>query len=129
MICQQKSNYIVEKVVFYFLFLLSMGGCMSNKKLIEQARSDIDGVNCLIKLEEKLKENHCSRLEVNRRRHEVMIRCLKVDRERKNFWDTWWFRISSSMLQIHPDQIQQVKEHTICIDPQFRIEAYPPEKK
>ena len=114
--------------MFNFLFLLALNGCMTTKKQIEEARNEIDGVDCLLKIEQKLKENHCARLEVNRKQHEVLIRCLKVDRDRKNIWDTWWFRISSSILKIHPDQIEQIENHTICIDPQFRIEAYPPEK-
>ena len=114
--------------MFNFLFILTLGGCMTTKKQIEEARNEIDGVDCLIKLEAKFRESHCTRLEVKRGRHEIMIRCKKTDRDRKNFWDTWWFRMSSSMLQIHPDQIEQVENHTICIDPQVRIEAYPPEK-
>ena len=110
------------------LFLLIFSGCMTNKKMIAQARRAIDGADCLVKFEKKLKENHCFNIEVDRRQHEVVIRCKKPNNQRENFWDTWWFRLSPSMLQIHPDQVDQVEEHTICLDPQFRIEAYPPEK-
>ena len=108
-----------------FLFLLSFSGCMTNKKLLAQAKASIDGTNCLAKLEEKLKDNQCRRLEVVEREYEILVRCKKPNNQRKNFWDTWWFRISSSMLDIDAEQLPLVEEHTICIDARFRIEAYP----
>ena len=112
----------------YLVLTLLLSGCMTTKKNIEKARTDIGASDCLRGLEAKLRENHCSRLEVSRARHEVSIRCMKVDRERKNLWDTWWFRISPSTLKIHPSQIETVEQHTICHDGQVRIEAYPPEE-
>ena len=118
----------VGEYMLNLLFLIMIGGCVSNKKILEEARESIDGSDCLLKLEEKLIANGCKNLEVNRRKHEVLIRCKKVDNQRNNVWDTWWFRLSPSILKIHPDQLKTVEEHTICIDPRFRIEAYPPEK-
>jgi len=113
--------------MFSFLFLLTLGGCMTTKMQIEEARKEIGGADCLAKLEEKLKKAHCTHLEIGGGKYEITIRCKKIDKERKNIWDTWWFRLSSSIFEIHPDQVEQVEKHTICIDPQFRIEAYPPE--
>ena len=111
----------------YFLILL-LAGCVSNQKKIEIAKAEIDGANCLIKLEKKLLENHCKRINIRRGMNFAYIQCDKIDRERENFWDTWWFKITRSDIEIHSDDIEQVEKHTICIDPQFRIEAYPPEK-
>jgi len=119
------TNYSQEINVFKFLFLLMFSGCMTNKKMLAQAKASIDGSNCLAKLEEKLRDNHCGRLEVVRKEHEILVRCKKPDNQRKNFWDTWWFRISSSMLDIDAEELLLIEEHTICIDARFRIEAYP----
>ena len=111
--------------MFNFLFLLSFSGCMTNKKMIEKARNEIGGVDCLIKLEKKFLENHCTSLDIHRERYYFLVRCKKTNKERKNFWDSWWFRISSIGLEIHPDYLANIEEHTICTDARFRIEAYP----
>lgn len=111
-----------------FLFIILMAGCVSNQKKIEMARAEIDGSNCLIKLEKKLLEHQCRYIDVKRGMDFAYVRCKKVDRERENFWDTWWFKITGSDIEIHSDDIEEVENHTICIDPQFRVEAYPPEK-
>ena len=113
----------------YLILTLLLSGCMTTKKKIEMAKIEIGASDCLRGLEAKLVENHCSRLEVNRTRHEVSIRCLKVDRQRKNLWDSWWFRISPSTLKVHPAQVKVVEQHTICHDGHVRIEAYPPEEQ
>ncbi len=114
--------------MFNLLFLLTLGSCMTTNKQIEKARGVMGGVDCLVRLEKKLRKSHCSQLEVKRGMHQMVLRCKKVDRDRKNIWDTWWFRLSSSILEIHPDLIEEIEKHTICIDAQVRIEAYPPEK-
>ena len=58
---------------------------------------------------------------------EFIFRCQKPDRFRKNFWDTWWFRLTSTGREWTPEKIDTVREHTICIDGRYRLEAYPPE--
>ena len=100
---------------------------MTAKKELERAKIEIGASDCLKGLELRLLENHCTKLQVTRGKHEVTVRCMKVDTQRKNFWDTWWFRITSSTLRVHPAQMDQVERHTICHDGQVRIEAYPPE--
>ena len=110
-----------------FLFILLMSGCMSNKRMLNGAKNYMNGVNCYKKIERKLDDNHCTNLEIYRDDVQVVFRCMKVDRERKNIWDTWWFRITSPLLRIPPELILKIEEHTICIDAQIRLEAYPPE--
>ena len=114
--------------MFYFLFLLSMFSCMSNKKQLEIAKKQIYS-NCLEGVEIKLMENGCNNIEYFRGRDQFVFRCQRPDRMRKNFWDTWWFRLTSSIKEWPEEVINEVRHHTICIDGQYRIEAYPPEKK
>ena len=111
-----------------FLFILLLSGCAMTNKKLEKARFEIGASNCLKALENKLKNSHCTRLVVSRTKQDMTVRCLKVDRYRRDFWDTWWFRISPSSLKIHPTQVEEVEQHTICHDGNVRIEAYPPEK-
>ena len=114
--------------MFNFLFLLSIGGCMSNKRQLEMAKEQIYG-NCLEEIEIKLMEAGCDNVEFFRGREQFVFRCQRPDRMRKNFWDTWWFRLTSSIKQWPDELIAEVKHHTICIDGLHRLEAYPPENK
>jgi len=93
--------------------------------MIKKAKREFGTTDCIAKLERKLHENKCHDIDVVQRQQEVLIRCKKSDDQRKNFWDSWWFRITSIGLKIHPEQLLQIKEHTICTDVRFRIEAYP----
>ena len=115
--------------MFSFLFAILMTGCMTNKRMLTHARSDLNNYNCLKQIEKKLKDNHCVRLEEYKDNIQVVVRCDKPDMRRKNLWDKWWFRMTSSTLQFPPELIVQVEEHTICIDSQIRLEAYPPKEE
>jgi len=112
--------------MFSILFLLTLNSCMTNKKMLEQAEMSLGGIDCLSKVENKLKENHCRNIEVYRGIDSIVFRCKKVKRERKNLWDSWWFRLSPSIKEYSSLELPAIQEHTICIDARFRIEAYPP---
>ncbi len=114
--------------MFNLMFVLLLSGCMTNKKMIENAREYMSGINCLKRLERKLEDNQCTKLEIFRERDQVVFRCHKIEKYKKNLWDTWWFRLTSSGRKFKPEDLVAVEAHTICIDPQFRIEAYPPEE-
>lgn len=114
--------------MFYFLMLLTTTGCMTNKKMLEKAKTQIIG-QCLDEIEIKLMKNGCPNIEYFRRPQQFVFRCEKPDVRRSNFWDTWWFRLTSSGLKWPADKLPEVEEHTICIDGRFRLEAYPPEEE
>ena len=98
---------------------------MSTKKQLEQHKNVLLGY-CLEEIELKLKESGCYNIEHYKTNTEYVFRCSKPDVHRKNFWDTWWFRLTSSGKKWTPEKIGKIKEHTICIDGRFRLEAYPP---
>ena len=110
------------------LFLLLFTSCMTNKKQLEIAKTQIYGI-CLEEIEIKLMENGCDNVEYFLGRDQFVFRCQRPDRMRKNFWDTWWFRITSSIKEWPEEVINEVRHHTICIDGRHRLEAYPPENK
>ena len=113
--------------MFNFLFIAIISSCTpSNKKMLERAEAYIGGTDCLANVERILKENHCPNIEVYVGEDNVVFRCQKVNRERKNLWDSWWFRVSSSIKEYSELELPAIEEHTICIDAQVRIEAYPP---
>ena len=56
---------------------------------------------------------------------EVVVRCYKDADKRGKFWDNWVFRISHANLQVNPESYTQISKHTICVDQNIRIEAYP----
>lgn len=99
---------------------------MSNKRMLIHAKNHLSNYNCFKQIEGKLKDNHCVRLEVYKDGAQVVFRCNKPDRMRRNLWDTWWFRITSPILRLPPELILEIEKHTICIDSQIRLEAYPP---
>ena len=108
--------------------MLTIGSCATNKKLLSEARSALSGFSCLERVEARLKESKCHNIEIYRGTDSIVFRCHKPDIKRENFWDTWWFRLTSSMNKFEPKKLPIVEKHTICIDPQHRIEAYPPEE-
>ena len=111
-----------------FLLLLALTGCMTNKKMLNNAKNHMNNINCLKKIEKKFFENQGPNIEVYKERNLIVFRCKKPDIKRKNFWDTWWFRITSPILKIPPELALEIEQHTICIDSQIRLEAYPPEE-
>ena len=48
--------------MFYFLMLLTTTGCMTNKKMLEKAKTQIIG-QCLDEIEIKLMKNGCPNIE------------------------------------------------------------------
>jgi hypothetical protein len=110
------------------LLIMLFSGCLTNKKQLDIARTEIIG-QCLDRIEEKLQNSGCPNIEYFKSQGVLVFRCKKPDVHRENFWDTWWFRLTSSILEWPEDKIQEVEEHTICIDGRFRLEAYPPEDK
>jgi len=112
-----------------FLFILLFSGCVSNKKMLKDAREYMSNVSCLSRLERKLEDNQCTKLEIFRGRDQVVFRCHKIEKYKKNLWDTWWFRLTSTGKKFDSEKLPTIEAHTICIDPQYRIEAYPPEEE
>ena len=110
------------------LFALLFAGCITTKKQIEHARGQIIG-QCLEKIQAKLLENNCNNIEYYRGHDQFVFRCEKVDKMRKNMWDTWWFRLTSSIKEWPPEKLAIIEQHTICTDGLHRLEAYPPEKE
>ena len=111
-----------------FLLITLLSGCMTHKKQLEWAKTQVIG-QCLDSVQEKLIDNGCPNVEYFRGKNVYVFRCKKPDVQRKNFWDTWWFRLTSSGLKWPEDIIKEVEDHTICIDGRFRLEAYPPVKE
>ena len=102
---------------------------MTNKKMLSDAREVLSNINCLERVELKLKKNRCYNIEIYRGYDNVIFRCQKPNMKRKNFWDTWWFRLTSSSNKFEPKKLPIIEKHTVCFDSQYRIEAYPPEEK
>ena len=115
------------KFLFIIMLLSPVPSCVSHKKLLNDASVQITG-QCLDKLEQKFRENNCFSLEVYREKDQVVFRCDKIDKKRKNFWDKWWFILTRSGRNWPPELLNKVNKHTICIDGRYRLEAYPPEK-
>jgi len=113
--------------IFFIGALLN--GCMSNKHMLKDAREELNGFNCLERLETKLLESKCHSIRSYRGPNSIIFRCHKADIKRENLWDTWWFRLTSSLNKFDPKKLPIVDKHTICLDSQIRIEAYPPEEE
>jgi len=110
-----------------FLSFMFLSSCMTNKRQLELHKNSLIGY-CLEEIELKLKQNHCHSVNYRKSPTEYIFRCQKPDRYRNNFWDTWWFRLTSSGKKLPPEKEEQIRQHTICIDGRFRLEAYPPSK-
>lgn len=108
------------------LYLLLLMGC-AKKSMVQMARSAFTNQNCVKTLETYMRSAGCSNIQVQQRQHELVLRCQKPDNERKNIWESHWFRISPSFLNIAQEQKAEIESHTICKDEMHRLEAYPPE--
>ena len=115
--------------MFNFLFVMLMSGCMTNKRMLTHAKRDLNNYNCLKQIERKFEDNQCFRLEVYKDGVQVVFRCRKPDMKRRNLWDKWWFRITSPTMRLPPELILQIEAHTICLDSEIRLEAYPPKEE
>ena len=108
------------------LYLLLLIGC-AKKSMVQMARSAFTNENCVKTLEVYMRSADCSGVEVVQRQNEIVLRCQKPNSERKSIWESYWFRISPSFLNIADEQKAEIESHTICKDEMHRLEAYPPE--
>ena len=108
----------------YLLFLLSLMGC-PKRHLIKEARSAFTNEHCVKTLEVYMRNAKCEDVYLKKEPSAIIIKCKKEE-ESVSIWDRYWFRISPSFLKIEPKQLEEVERHTVCIDKQHRIEAYPP---
>ena len=108
------------------LYLLLLMGC-AKKNMVQMARSAFTNENCVKTLETYMRSAGCSGVKIIQRQNELVLRCQKPDSERKNIWESHWFRISPSFLNIAEEQKAEIESHTICKDEMHRVEAYPPE--
>ena len=109
----------------WLLLIMGIAGC-PKKDLVKEARSAFTNQNCARTLETYVRSAGCESVTTINRPMEVLFRCEKPDSKRGKVWDNYWFRISPSNLIIYTEQLPEVERHTICIDEQHRIEAYPP---
>ena len=83
--------------------------------------------NCLLALKQKLEDNGCVELNyITQDYSDALVRCHKKDIDRRNIWDTNWFRMSPIGMVYASPEAEFVKEHTICVDNIWRIESYDP---
>ena len=107
------------------LFLLTLG-CVKQDRLLSSAKYAFNDNNCLKTLEAYVRSAGCPEIFLEQRENEILFRCKKPDNERGKFYDNYWFRISPSSLVPHEDVADEIEAHTICLDDNNRLEAYPP---
>ena len=110
------------------LTFLFANGC-AKKSVQNSAEKHFEGqTNCLTPLQENMRKAECPKLSFRHLGpHDIMIRCVKDDADRGEFWDNYIFRISSAKLVYSPEDQALIDKHTLCIDAGIRVEAYPPE--
>ena len=87
----------------------------------------MDNENCLLSLKQKLEENNCIELSyLTKDYSDSLLRCNKDELDRRNIWDTNWFRVSPIEVVYTPIEAAFIEEHTICVDNIWRIESYEP---
>ena len=97
------------------------------KDMVLAAKTAFTNENCVRTLKAYMQSSGCPEIKVYERNFEIILRCEKPDEKRGQVWDQYWFRITPAALEIDFKQNPEVEQHTICIDSQHRIEAYPPE--
>ena len=113
------------------IFILFFASCMtSTRSYIKIARGAFPkGLDCGETMKSELAKSGCVKLLVDESSsNSAVIRCLKNDKDRGKFWDNWTFRITSAKIQLDPESFVEIRQHTICIDKNIRVEAYPPER-
>ena len=112
-----------------FMILLMLAGC-AKQGLINKAKNHFVGTDdCISTLKKRMEREECTSFEAKSGIAATLIRCYKPDKNRGRFWDNYIFRISSAKARISQDQLKQIEKHTICIDRNVRIEAWPPRKQ
>ena len=115
-------RYLQLIVVALFMSCAKKSPYETAKKLFEGEK------NCMQILQNEMMKSECPQLHFKHLGpHDIMIRCKKLEAERGKFWDNYIFRISSINLVYTQTDQTIIDEHTICIDQETRIEAYPPE--
>jgi len=110
------------------IFILFFASCItSTRSFIKNARTQFPkGFYCNDIIKQKMNQAGCTQLLIDESATELTVRCHKEDKDRGEFWDNWVFRITRSDTEINPEAFVEVRQHTICIDQNIRIEAYPP---
>ena len=108
------------------IFLLSLISC--HKPLTHiGARNYFADRKCAETLKYHMKMVGCKEMQVQKETEfQWLVRCHKSDKLRGDFWDNYIFRFSPSVAVYEDDDFPIVEKHTICIDQEIRIEAYPP---
>jgi len=119
-----QTTYLYRRASMYLLFLLSLMGC-AKKHLVKEARSAFTNENCVKTLEIYMRNAKCGEVHLKKEPSAIVIKCKKEEAA-VSIWDRYWFRISPAVLKIDSKQLAEVERHTVCIDNQHRIEAYPP---
>ena len=103
-----------------FMFLLSCVKSFTPETLMGSE-------NCLLALKQKLEDNGCTELNyLTQDYSDALIRCHRKDIDRRNIWDTNWFRMSPIEMTYGDGEIGFVESHTICVDGTWRVESYDP---
>ena len=108
------------------LFLLSLMSC--HKPLTHiGARNYFADAGCAKTLKYHMKIVGCKEMQVEKEsEYQWLVRCYKPDHLRGEFWDNYIFRFSPAVAVYNPEDLPIVEKHTICIDQEIRVEAYPP---
>ena len=111
----------------YFAFVILMLGSCAKRSLIQSAKFAFhNNTQCVETLREYMRAADCDSFLHREDGKSITLRCYKDAGKRGKFWDNYWFRISPSSLVLHEDVIDEIEAHTICLDDDNRLEAYPP---
>ena len=109
------------------LFIAMMISCHKPLNHIG-ARNYFANTKCVETLKYHMKIAGCDGMQVEKETdYQWLIRCHKPDNLRGEFWDNYVFRISPSVAMYNAKDLSVVEEHTVCIDPNIRLEAFPPD--
>ena len=111
----------------YLGFLILMLGSCAKLSLLQSAKFAFrNNTQCVDRLKAYMNSAGCDKLLYKEDGHSVILRCYKDDSKRGKFWDNYWFRISPAGLMPNENDIVEIETHTICLDDNNRLEAYPP---
>lgn len=108
------------------LFLLSLMSCHKPLSHVG-ARDYFANTNCVETLKYHMGLVGCRDMQVQKEtEYQWLVRCIKPNHARGEFWDNYIFRISPSVATYDSKDLKVVEKHTICMDQNIRIEAYHP---
>ena len=113
----------------YLILLLLSLSCSQKQALNHHSVKEVFiGNNCIETLKSHMAAAGCSQLYYKHLSEvDIMFRCAKDDADRGEFWDNYIFRVSPAWLTYTAADKKVIMEHTICMDHEIRLEAYPPE--